>query len=237
MLSMEAHPSIISQFGVDIDAVFDGIEGVTIALPMSDISCPVCMAVTANPRLTMCGHRICMNCANRIIITQASENENPTIKCPTCSMVNSAQTIPDHRTRDIIMSQSVVCGHAGCSQRCDLRDVLTHMKRCKFRENERSLLNSAVKRCRSEIDISDEDTDSKRRRYREVHKVVTTFNNEISQSVFLNPATTSIEQTVDNFMSGLRQIVGNKTFRRLYQEECTNYHQALINTVKAATSA
>ena len=229
------HSSTLNQFKVDIDQIFSGLDQVNIELPVCDIACPVCLSVTADPRLLMCGHRICMSCATRLTMVKAPGYPGTIIKCPTCSNVGSSHTVPDLRTRDAVMSQTVVCGHKGCSELCNLRDVLAHMKRCKFRVDDRSLLNGAVKRCRSEIDTLEEDTQCKKRRYRDIHKVVTTFNDEMSRKYNQVCGDKLITvQAVRRFMMGLRQAVGDDCFRRLYKEECTDYHQSLVNKVKAA---
>ena len=234
---MEPGPyrNMISRFKVDIDGVFSSVEEVNVALPISDLSCPVCLAVTTNPRLTMCGHRICLDCATRLVTTTTTT----TMKCPTCAHVDSAKTIPDHRTRDTVMSQTVVCGHKGCSEECKLCDVLGHMKRCKFRADEPSVLEGAVKRCRDEIEILDEDTERKKMRYSDVNRVVTNYNDAMARKGDEGeiPIDRNVEQVVYQFMQGLRQAIGDKRFQRLYRDECTSYHQSLVDKVKVATTS
>jgi len=246
-----AHSSALSQFRLDIDPIFRELEQVNIALPVCDLACPVCLSVTSDPRLLMCGHRICMGCATRLTTTTTTTTAqrpgyanatinstiNATIKCPTCSSVGSSQTIPDIRTRDIVLSQTVVCGYKGCSEVCNLRDVLGHMKRCKFRIDDRSVLNGAVKRCRDEIDTLKEGAECKRRRYRDVHRVVTAYNNEMSKKEIEIVDKSIVSQAVGKFMTGLSHAVGDKCFKRIYKAECEDYQQSLVNKVKAATTA
>lgn len=230
------HSSALNQFKLDIDKIFSDLDQVNVALPISDICCPVCLSVTSDPRLLMCGHRICTQCATRLTTTVHNQ-VNPTIKCPLCSRVGISQTVPDLRTRELVLSQIVECGHKGCSEVCNLRDVLEHMKRCKFRIDDRSVLSGAVKRCRDEIDTLEEGTECKRRRYRDIHRVVTTYNNEMSKKEVEIIDKSIVSQAVGKFMSGLRNAVGDECFRRLYKAECEDYHQSLVNKVKAATSA
>ena len=226
---------------MDIDTVFSGMDEVRITCPISDVQCPVCLAVTANPRLTMCGHRICMGCAGRLAKRSAPGSKaTATIKCPTCSTVAIAHTVPDYRTRDIVMSQMVVCGHKGCSEQCSLRDILKHMKRCKFRVDEHSVLNGAVKRCRDEIEALQENVSCKRRRHRDVCRIVASYNDAIKGGEGGDSKTTDssgVGRAVGRFMLELRQVVGDEKFRQLYKEECTSYHQSLVDKVKAAATS
>lgn len=162
---------------VEFDNVFSDTREIQTTLHISDVCCPVCMAVTANPQLTMCGHRLCMDCAKRLIGPGGGS-----LKCPTCNQVTNGCIVPDYRTRDIVMSQTVVCGHEGCDERCSLRDVVEHMKQCRHRKTTRRVLNGAVKRCRGAIDTLKRSDACKRRRYAEVHRAVVAYNDSMMKA-------------------------------------------------------
>lgn len=141
--------------------------------------------------------------------------------------------MPDYQTKNIIYSQKVICGHTGCSKECSLQDVIVHMKRCKFRKDKRSLLSGAIKRCRDEIETMNEETNCKKRRQNDVIKVLNNYRAENCTK----GSDGTIAQAVNRFVSGLRNVVGKERFERLYREECMHYHQEMVDSVKAATSA
>ncbi|KAL4613438.1 TNF receptor-associated factor 6-like isoform X1 [Arapaima gigas] len=88
--------------------------------------CPICLLGLRAAVQTPCGHRFCRGCIEKSI-----RDSGP--RCPVDNEeLQEDQLFPDNFAKREILSLTVICPHAGCNQRMELRKLDHHRVLCQF---------------------------------------------------------------------------------------------------------
>ncbi|RXN26473.1 TNF receptor-associated factor 6 [Labeo rohita] len=92
----------------------------------SKYECPICLMGLRSAVQTPCGHRFCNSCIKKSIRDTGQ-------KCPVDNEVLlEEQLFPDNFAKREILSLTVRCPNAGCSDKMELRQLEKHSSQCKF---------------------------------------------------------------------------------------------------------
>ncbi|XP_061743257.1 TNF receptor-associated factor 6 [Nerophis ophidion] len=92
----------------------------------SKYECPICLMALRNAIQTPCGHRFCKSCIEKSIRDTGQ-------KCPVDNeMLLEDQLFPDNFAKREILSLTVRCPNAGCSDKMELRSLENHLAQCPF---------------------------------------------------------------------------------------------------------
>ncbi|XP_061889120.1 TNF receptor-associated factor 6 [Entelurus aequoreus] len=92
----------------------------------SKYECPICLMALRNAIQTPCGHRFCKSCIEKSIRDTGQ-------KCPVDNeMLLEDQLFPDNFAKREILSLTVRCPNAGCSDKMELRRLENHLAQCPF---------------------------------------------------------------------------------------------------------
>lgn len=92
----------------------------------SKYECPICLMALRNAMQTPCGHRFCKNCIEKSIRDTGQ-------RCPVDNeMLSEEQLFPDNFAKREILSLTVRCPNAGCSEKMELRHLENHLSQCEF---------------------------------------------------------------------------------------------------------
>ncbi|XP_029935262.1 TNF receptor-associated factor 6 isoform X2 [Myripristis murdjan] len=88
--------------------------------------CPICLMALRNAIQTPCGHRFCKNCIEKSIRDTGQ-------RCPVDNeMLLEEQLFPDNFAKREILSLTVRCPNAGCTEKMELRNLENHVSQCPF---------------------------------------------------------------------------------------------------------
>ncbi|XP_029000179.1 TNF receptor-associated factor 6 isoform X2 [Betta splendens] len=92
----------------------------------SKYECPICLMALRNAIQTPCGHRFCKNCIEKSLRDAGQ-------RCPVDNeMLLEDQLFPDNFAKREILSLTVRCPNADCSEKMELRQLETHLAQCQF---------------------------------------------------------------------------------------------------------
>ncbi|XP_061526238.1 TNF receptor-associated factor 6 isoform X2 [Phycodurus eques] len=88
--------------------------------------CPICLMALRNAIQTPCGHRFCKSCIEKSIRDTGQ-------RCPVDNeMLLEDQLFPDNFAKREILSLTVRCPNAGCTDKMELRHLENHLAQCPF---------------------------------------------------------------------------------------------------------
>lgn len=88
--------------------------------------CPICLMALRNAIQTPCGHRFCKNCIEKSIRDTGQ-------RCPVDNeMLSEDQLFPDNFAKREILSLTVRCPNAACTEKMELRHLEKHLAQCQF---------------------------------------------------------------------------------------------------------
>ncbi|XP_061671152.1 TNF receptor-associated factor 6 [Syngnathoides biaculeatus] len=88
--------------------------------------CPICLMALRNAIQTPCGHRFCKSCIEKSI-------QDTGQRCPVDNeMLLEDQLFPDNFAKREILSLTVRCPNAGCTDKMELRHLENHLAQCPF---------------------------------------------------------------------------------------------------------
>ncbi|KAM9825546.1 TNF receptor-associated factor 6 isoform X1 [Syngnathus typhle] len=88
--------------------------------------CPICLMALRNAIQTPCGHRFCKSCIEKSIRDTGQ-------RCPVDNeMLLEDQLFPDNFAKREILSLTVRCPNAGCTDKMELRNLENHLAQCPF---------------------------------------------------------------------------------------------------------
>ncbi|XP_054625686.1 TNF receptor-associated factor 6 [Dunckerocampus dactyliophorus] len=92
----------------------------------SKYECPICLMALRNAIQTPCGHRFCKSCIEKSIRDTGQ-------RCPVDNeMLLEDQLFPDNFAKREILSLTVRCPNAGCTDKMELRRLENHLAHCPF---------------------------------------------------------------------------------------------------------
>lgn len=127
------------------------------------LRCPICLELPIDAMYFSCGHTICKKCSTFYI--KPGQKTCPIARCEIKTHKGKPVLCLDHTLKNIVDRIPVFCSNKnnGCLEVVDLSSLASHVKTCKFNEDN---LPSWIKRFKSggeeeeknvELDLADED--------------------------------------------------------------------------------